>query len=205
MSVALGVTSVLLVATIATGSDSLLSATQWAYAAGGASLMAATLVEARDSRRAWAAVTQPAFDYGLLGDEPDVIIRKRSIFGRLLYLALGVPFLTLAINVALDSGFSNTFKLLWVPALLATGAFVASFAFAALVARRDLVAVRSSIRWRTAAWSEVEAVEPTHYGITFELKDGRRLVAIVTSKSTLTFLPVRYDKALVAELRSRIH
>jgi hypothetical protein len=78
-----------------------------------------------------------------------------------------------------------------------------------LIARREMVvrphdvAIRN-LRTIVIPWSSVVAVDPTRYGLSFDLADGRRVVAGVTAKSGLVFLPVRYDKELLAELRSRI-
>jgi hypothetical protein len=187
-----------------TSSDQVFMATTWAYAASGVFLLAFVALEARASRRAWAEAPQPTFDLALVGDEPDVLVEKRSLLARLAFFALGGAFVLGAIGIALDSSTSPVWRLPFGVLCLGCGAYFASFAMSMLVVKRDLVAVRSNLRWRTAAWEEIGAIEPTHEGIVFELKDGRRLLAIVTSKTTLTFLPVRYDKHLLENLRSRL-
>ncbi|MEY2451546.1 MAG: hypothetical protein QOD92_1120 [Acidimicrobiaceae bacterium] len=198
-----GCSAILFVASVATSSDLLFASTQWTYVAAGSCYLVHAAIATRRVGRQWAEASQPAFDPTLVGDEPDVIVRRLPRAARLSFIAIGLVSAGFAIKIFLDLS-KPLWRLIFASGLLALAAYAASFAGAMLVATVDLVAVRTNFQWRTAAWREVLAVEPRHEGIAFELRDGRRLVAFATSKNGLTFMRPRYDKALLDDLRARI-
>jgi hypothetical protein len=109
----------------------------------------------------------------------------------------------LGMVIGLDASVSWWIRLL----LIASLAFGAWFAVAG--SRTELVVDETrvsigGVRPSTFLWSEVVAIEPSHYGFVFELRDGRRVTARATARSGLVFLPPRYDKVLLSTLRSRI-
>jgi hypothetical protein len=188
---------------VVTGSRSMFALTQWTYVAAGSCYLVHAALGARRALRRWAEASQPAFDPASAGDEPGVIVKRLPRASRLSFIATGLGSAGFASKIILDMS-RPLWRLIFASGFLALAAYAASFAGATLVATRDLVAVRTNIQWRTAAWREVQAVEPSHQGLVFELRDGRRLVALATSKLALTFMRPRYDKALLEDLRARI-
>ena len=109
----------------------------------------------------------------------------------------------LAVMITLDSSVTWWLRLVLV-APLAVGAWIAvAWTRNELVADEAQVSIRG-VRSLTFSWSDVVAIEPSHYGFVFELRDGRHVAAAATAKSGLVFLPPRYDKALLGILRSRV-
>ena len=98
----LGVTTIVMAATIVWGSDRLFAATLWAYSAAGLCFLVFVISVGQRVRRKWAEASQPAFDLAGALEEPGVIVRRRSRASQAGFIGVGVVFAGLAINLAFE-------------------------------------------------------------------------------------------------------